>query len=64
MKKMPNKTYTYPMQMENARRFFGDSLVQRVEVSHTPVYKVAVAAYLNRSKQVRESFRESKVTFR
>lgn len=52
------------MQMENARRFFGDSLVQRVEVSHTPVYKVAVAAYLNRSKQVRESFRKSKVTFR
>ena len=52
------------MQMENARRFFGDSLVQRVEVSDTPVYKVAVAAYLNRSKQVRESFRKSKVTFR
>lgn len=52
------------MQMENARRVFGESLVHRVEVSHTPVYKDAVAMYLQRSRMVRESFRESKVSFR
>lgn len=61
---MPTNTYTYPMQMENARQHFGDSLVRRVEVSHTSVYKDAVATYLQRSRRVRESFRESKVSFR